>query len=105
MCYARRPALGSATRCGGDPYAGILAAILGPGHRFATDAQLAAYAGVAPLEASSAGLVGDGPQWGAAERTNGGGGLRRPVSHSPVSDALAPSRWRWKCSIAAHAET
>ena len=31
--------------------------ILGPGHRFATDAQLAAYAGVAPLEASSAGAV------------------------------------------------
>jgi len=35
--------------------AGRLAAILGPGNRFATDAQLAAYAGVAPLEASSAG--------------------------------------------------
>jgi transposase len=28
-----------------------------PGRRFATDAQLAAYAGVAPLEASSAGTV------------------------------------------------
>jgi transposase len=37
--------------------AGALAGILGPGRRFATDAQLAAYAGVAPLEASSAGLV------------------------------------------------
>jgi transposase len=37
--------------------AGTLAGILGPGHRFATDAQLAAYAGVAPLEASSAGHV------------------------------------------------
>ena len=37
--------------------AGTLAAILGPGQRFATDAALAAYAGVAPLEASSAGLV------------------------------------------------
>jgi transposase len=37
--------------------AGTLAGILGPGHRFATDAQLAAYAGVTPLEASSAGLV------------------------------------------------
>jgi transposase len=35
--------------------AGRLAAILGPGNRFASDAQLAAYAGVAPLEASSAG--------------------------------------------------
>jgi transposase len=37
--------------------AGTLAGILGPGQRFATDAHLAAYAGVAPLEASSAGLV------------------------------------------------
>jgi len=34
--------------------AGALAGILGPGCRFATDAQLAAYAGVAPLEVSSA---------------------------------------------------
>ena len=37
--------------------AGQLAAILGPGRRFEGDAQLAAYAGAAPLEASSAGLV------------------------------------------------
>jgi transposase len=37
--------------------AGALAGILGPGHRFRSDAQLAAYAGVAPLEASSAGRV------------------------------------------------
>jgi len=37
--------------------AGALAAILGPGQRFTSEAQLAAYAGVAPLEASSAGLV------------------------------------------------
>ena len=37
--------------------AGALAGILGPGRRFATEAQLAAYAGVAPLEASSAGRV------------------------------------------------
>ncbi len=37
--------------------AGALAGILGPGRRFATDAQLAAYAGVAPLETSSAGAV------------------------------------------------
>ena len=36
---------------------GAPAGILGPGHRFQTDAQLAAYAGVAPLEASSAGRV------------------------------------------------
>ena len=35
--------------------AGRLAAILGPGNRFTSDAQLASYAGVAPLEASSAG--------------------------------------------------
>ena len=35
--------------------AGTLAGILGPGNRFTTDAQLAAYAGVSPLEASSAG--------------------------------------------------
>jgi transposase len=34
--------------------AGVLAGILGPGRRFASDAQLAAYAGAAPLEASSA---------------------------------------------------
>jgi len=37
--------------------AGTLAGILGPGLRFSTDAEFAAYAGVAPLEASSAGLV------------------------------------------------
>lgn len=37
--------------------AGIVAGILGPGRRFQSDAQLAAYAGAAPLEASSAGLV------------------------------------------------
>jgi transposase len=37
--------------------AGALAGILGPAPRFANDAQLAAYAGVAPLEASSAGLT------------------------------------------------
>lgn len=37
--------------------AGTLAGILGPGCRFISDAQLAAYAGVAPLEASSAGMI------------------------------------------------
>lgn len=37
--------------------AGALAGILGPGQRFSSDAELAAYAGVAPLEASSAGRV------------------------------------------------
>ncbi|HUF53221.1 MAG TPA: transposase [Dehalococcoidia bacterium] len=45
-------------QCGIDLLtAGALAAILGPGRRFESDAQLAAYAGAAPLEASSAGLV------------------------------------------------
>lgn len=40
--------------CGVGPLtAGTLAGLLGPGQRFATDAQLAAYAGVAPREASS----------------------------------------------------
>jgi len=37
--------------------AGTLAGILGPGCRFSNDAELAAYAGVAPLETSSAGVV------------------------------------------------
>jgi transposase len=37
--------------------AGTLAGILGPGMHFASEAQLAAYASVAPLEASSAGRV------------------------------------------------
>jgi transposase len=37
--------------------AGTLAGILGPGLRFRSDAELAAYAGVAPLEASSASRV------------------------------------------------
>src|SRR5207248_8325407 len=37
--------------------AGAIAGMLGPGRRIATDAQLAAYAGVSPLEASSAGRV------------------------------------------------
>jgi transposase len=37
--------------------AGTLAGVLGPGQRFQREAELAAYAGVAPLEASSASLV------------------------------------------------
>ncbi len=37
--------------------AGALAGILGPGQRFRSEAQLAAYAGAAPLEASSASYV------------------------------------------------
>jgi transposase len=44
-----------ATICGVELLtAAALASLLGPGRRFASDAQLAAYAGVAPLEASSA---------------------------------------------------
>jgi transposase len=44
--------------CGGDLLtAGAIAGMLGPGRRIATEAQLAAYAGVSPLEASSAGHV------------------------------------------------
>ena len=35
----------------------MLAGALGPGGRFSSDAELAAYAGVAPLETSSAGLT------------------------------------------------
>jgi transposase len=37
--------------------AGTLAGMLGPGRRFESEAQLAAYAGTSPLEASSSGLV------------------------------------------------
>jgi len=44
--------------CGVDHLtAGMLAGLLGPGVRFETDAQLAAYAGVAPREASSGARV------------------------------------------------
>jgi transposase len=48
--------------------AGAPAGIQGPGRRFATEAQLAAYAGVALLEASSAG--------GVRHRLNRGGNRR-----------------------------
>ena len=55
---ARRHAAPLTRLCGVDLLtAGALAGLLGPGRRFRTDAQLAAYAGVAPLEASSAGCV------------------------------------------------
>jgi transposase len=44
--------------CGVDLLtAGALAGLLGPGQRFRTEAQVAAFAGVAPLETSSAGHV------------------------------------------------
>jgi transposase len=51
--------------------AGTLAGILGPGHRFANDAMLAAYAGVSPIEASSAGHVRHRLNRGGDRRLNG----------------------------------
>jgi transposase len=52
IAAARFPAL--MRLCGVNALtAGVLAGLLGPGQRFKNDAQLAAYAGVAPLEASS----------------------------------------------------
>lgn len=55
--------------CGVDLLtAGVLAGILGPGRRFASDARLAAYAEAAPLETSSAGR--------ACHRLNRGGNRR-----------------------------
>jgi transposase len=50
--------------------AGTLAGILGPGRRFATDAALAAYAAVCPLEASSAGHVRHRLNHGGNRRLN-----------------------------------
>lgn len=74
--------------------AGTLAGILGPGRRFASDAQLAAYAGVAPLEASSAGHV--------RHRLNRGGNRRlnavlyrivlTQAHHSPAARAYLDRR-------------
>lgn len=49
---------------------GTLDGILGPGHRFASDAALAANAGVAPLETSSAGGVRHRLNRGANRRLN-----------------------------------
>ena len=51
--------------------AGTLAGILGPGQRFHSDAGLAAHAGVAPLEASSAGAVRHRLNRGGNRRLNG----------------------------------
>jgi transposase len=50
--------------------AGTLAAILGPGRRFRDDADLALYAGAAPLEASSAGRVRHRVNRGGHRRLN-----------------------------------
>ncbi|MFQ5880739.1 MAG: transposase [Dehalococcoidia bacterium] len=76
------------------PSAGTLAGILGPGRRFASDAQLAAYAGVAPLETSSAGLM--------RHRLNRGGNRRlkailyrialTQARHSPEAKAYPPGQ-------------
>jgi transposase len=76
--------------------AGALAGILGPGRRFTTDAQLAAYAGAAPLEASSAG--------GVRHRLNRGGNRRlnailyrivlTQMRCSPAAQAYAERRVR-----------
>jgi hypothetical protein len=64
--------------------AGELAGILGPGQRFTSDAQLAAYAGVSPLEASSAGAV--------RHRLNRGGNRRlNSVLHRIVLTQLHAS--------------
>ncbi len=79
-----------ATICGIDLLtAGGLAGLLGPGQRFASDAQLAAYAGVAPLEASSAERV--------RHRLNRGG--NRQLNAILYRIALTQAR----CSTAARA--
>ena len=76
--------------CGVDLLtAAALAGILGPGRRFANDAQLAAYAGVAPLEASSAERV--------RHRLNRGG--NRQLNAILYRIALTQAR----CSTAARA--
>jgi transposase len=62
--------------------AGALAGLLGPGCRFTGEAQLAAYAGVAPLEASSAGRV--------RHRLNRGGNRRLNAILYRI--ALTPAR-------------
>jgi transposase len=60
------------TLCGVNTVtAGALAGILGPGARFTTEAQLASYAGAAPLEASSAGVVRHRLNRGGNRRLNG----------------------------------
>ena len=50
--------------------AGALAGILGPGQRFRSEAQLAAYAGGAPREASSAGIIRQRLKRGGKRRLN-----------------------------------
>jgi transposase len=82
---------GALTRSGGVSLltAGARAGILGPGQRFRTDAQLAASAGGAPLEASSAGQ--------RRHRLNRGGNRRRNAILHRIAVAHA------RCSPAARA--
>ncbi len=72
--------------------AGALAGMLGPGQRFKTDAQLAAYAGVAPLEASSAGRV--------RHRLNRGGNRRLNAILHRMAIAQARSSPAARASLA-----
>ena len=69
--------------------AGALAGILGPGRRCATAAQLAAYAGIAPLEVSSAERVRHRLNRGGNRRLNAN--LYRSVltqsRHAPAAQA------------------
>jgi transposase len=70
ICALAAPRFAPLTRLHGVQVltAGALAGILGPGRRFRSEAQLAAYAGAAPLAASSAGRV--------RQRLNRGGNRR-----------------------------
>jgi transposase len=74
--------------------AGAVAGILGPGQRFTSEAQLASYAGVAPLEASSAGIVRHRLNRGGNRRLNAIG-YRIAVTqarHSPEAQAYLARR-------------
>jgi transposase len=75
--------------------AGALAGLLGPGRRFATDAQLAASAGVAPLEASSAGRV--------RHRLNRGGNRRLNAILSRIAITQAGASAPAKADLARRA--
>lgn len=72
--------------------AGALAGILGPGQRFSHDGQLAALAGVAPLEASSAGRT--------RHRLNRGGNRRL----NAILHRMAQTQARWSPQAQAYLE-
>lgn len=74
--------------------AGAIAGILGPGNRFRSDAQLAAYAGVAPLEASSAGVIRHRLNRGGNRRLNAAVYLiaLSQLRHSPEAQAYIARR-------------